>query len=282
MEFKMTAISSKMSGKCIAVPESRQLDIMANLFERRGAEVFRIPLVLIHDAPDSEPILDWIRGFISNPPALFIILTGEGVKRLLALAERSGLHEAFVEALKSTPLLCRGPKPGRALKEISLKEGLRASTPTTEGVIDALQALEIDGKDIAVQLYGEDPNTLLMDYLVNRKGRINTVAPYIYAEDAEEGKVLELIALLAKNKIDAITFTSQPQFRRLNQVAKKHALSDDLYKGLQNCCVAAVGPVVRDQLQRNDVRVDIMPDQAFFMKPLVTEVLRYFNTAEKK
>jgi uroporphyrinogen-III synthase len=45
--------------------------------------------------------------------------------------------------------------------------------------------------------------------------------------------------------------------------------------------VAAIGPVVREQLQQHGVCVDIMPAQAFFMKPLVTEILRYFNNPEK-
>jgi len=277
----MTALSSKLIGKCIAVPESRQLDIMAKLLERRGAVVFRAPLVAIHDAPDPGPVLDWIRQFISNPPNLLIIFTGEGVRRLLALADRNDLHQSLVESLGKTTLLCRGPKPGRALREIGLKEGLRASSPTTDGVIDSLKALEIDGEKVAVQLYGVDPNRLLMDYLATRQVCVSPVAPYIYADDVEESKVLELIALLAKNEIDAITFTSQPQFRRLNQVAKKHALSEDLHEGLQNCCVAAIGPVVREQLQQNGVSVDIMPAKAFFMKPLVTEILRYFNNPKK-
>jgi uroporphyrinogen-III synthase len=254
---------------------------MARLLERRGAEVFRAPLVAIHNAPNPEPVLDWIRQFINNPPNLLILFTGEGVRRLLALAQRNGLHESLVAGLGKTTLLCRGPKPGRVLREIGLKEGLRASSPTTDGVIDSLKALDIDGQQVAVQLYGVDPNSLLMDYLASRQVCVSPVAPYIYADDVEESKVLELIALLAKNEIDAIAFTSQPQFRRLIQVAKKHALTEGLHKGLQNCCVAAIGPVVREQLQQHGVCVDIMPAQAFFMKPLVTEILRYFNNPEK-
>ena len=82
-------------GRRIALPETRQLDVLAGLFERRGAEVVRCPLVSIHDAPDQEPIRQWLERFLGEtPPGDLVLLTGEGVKRLHAAAERLGLADA--------------------------------------------------------------------------------------------------------------------------------------------------------------------------------------------
>ena len=50
----------------------------------------------------------------------------------------------------------RGPKPGRALKEVGLAPTRVASTPTTEGVITALQNESLHGQTVGVQLYSED------------------------------------------------------------------------------------------------------------------------------
>lgn len=272
----MTEQDAPLRGKTIAVPESRQLDILAGLLERRGASVWRIPLVAIHDAPDPGPVLDWIKRFIATPPALFIILTGEGLRRLFALADRHGLRDELVQALATVTLLCRGPKPARALREVGIRTVLPALGPTTDGVIQTLRDMPIDGQRIAVQLYGEDPNHTLMSYLASRQARVDTVAPYVYADDSEESRVLELIAMLERGTVQAITFTSQPQFRRLHQVARKHQLEDSLQRGLATACVAAIGPVVARQLEDHGVRVDLMPGEAFFLKPLVTELMRWF------
>ena len=80
-----------LEGKVVAVPETRQLGILVNLLNNRGARVMEIPLVAILDAPDPAPILAWIARFVRKPPDLFVLLTGEGLKRLLELTSRHAL-----------------------------------------------------------------------------------------------------------------------------------------------------------------------------------------------
>lgn len=43
---------------------------------------------------------------------------------------------------------------------------------------------------------------------------------------------------------------------------------------------AAVGPVVAADLERLGVRVDVMPADSFFMKPLVSELVRLFTGSD--
>lgn len=262
----------------IAVPESRQLDLLAGLLEARQANVLRVPLISIHDAPDSAPVLAWVRDFISRPPDSFIILTGEGVRRLMSLCQKHDLGNSFVEALSATVKICRGPKPVRALSEIGVKDTVPAAEPTTEGVIATLEAMDISGTTVAVQLYGEDPNQRLIDYLTGRNAHVNTVAPYIYADRSEEEAVVQLIHQLARGEIDAIAFTSQPQVKRLQQVARRHDLLKELDRGLEQTVVAAVGPVVRDQLEKSGIQVSVMPERTYFMKPLVTALDKHFTS----
>ena len=146
----MKMVNDQLPGILVAVLESRQLDTMAVLLENRGADVLRVPLVAIHDAHNPASVLAWIRAFCEQPPDLFMILTGEGVRRLLSLANRFGLRDHFVEALGSTTTLCRGPKTERALREVVLKGNLQASAPTTEGVIKTLEDMPVEGRRIAV------------------------------------------------------------------------------------------------------------------------------------
>ena len=264
------SIESSLKSKVVALPESRQLDVLADLFERRQARVVRVPLVSILDAPDQAPVLAWLQRFIENPPQRFIILTGEGVRRLVAAAERAGLREPFIGTLAATCKICRGPKPGRVLKELSLGADILAQEPTTAGIIATLQEQDLAGTRVSVQLYGEDPNLALMEYLstCNLKS-CDSVAPYVYASNSDAEKVQKLILQLQAGTIDLIAFTSKAQIGRLFSVAKKEGLENALRQGLEQTKIAAIGPVVRDELLHYGCDVQIMPSGSFFMKPLV-------------
>jgi uroporphyrinogen-III synthase len=266
-----------LAGRLIALPETRQLDVLAAMLEKRGAGVLRCPLVSILDTPDVEPVNRWLRRCIESPFDDFIILTGEGIRRLRGFAQRLGVEPEWIDSLRGTRKLARGPKPGRALQEMGLKPELQAVEPTTEGVIATLDGLDLRGRRMAVQLYGEDPNARLMTYLSGRGVTPETVAPYRYASHSDDRQVQSLIGRLAMGEIDAITFTSSPQYRRLVEVADKNGLRAQLATGLGKTVVAAVGPVVAEAMRRDGVRVDMMPEESFFMKPMVTRLAEFLS-----
>lgn len=269
-----------LKGKVIAVSESRQLDILVQLFEAREADVLRIPMISIHDVPDPEPVLAWMQQFIEKPCDDFIIFTGEGVRRLLNFAEKNSLEKEFLAALEKVRKICRGPKPNRALKEVGLNSDLQAIEPTTDGIIESLAGMSLKHHRVAVQLYGEESNQKLMDFLSSQHAEIFPVAPYIYADKSEEIKVLQLIQKMDAGLIDVIVFTSQPQFKRLQQTAKTGKMESQLISGLNRTLVAAIGPVVKEQLMTAGIRVDIMPQKSYFMKPLVMAIVRHLQRAK--
>lgn len=263
-----------LAGRCIALPEMRQLDVLAGLLERRGARVLRCPLIAILDTPDQVRVTTWLRRFIDDSELRdLILLTGEGVRRLLAASERAGLREKFVSRLAQVRKIARGPKPGRALREVGLASDVVAPVPTTAGVIDALESMQIDSGCVAVQLYGSEPNQPLQTYLRARNIEAVTVAPYIYADASDERRVMDLIDNLSHGNVDAIAFTSQPQIRRLFAVARAQSCEAELRKGLTECKVAAVGPVVTDCLTGMGVGVDASPEAHFYMRPLVDALM---------
>lgn len=271
----MTDPLQPLHGRRVALPESRELDLFADMLIKRGAQVLRCPLVSIHDAPDQQPILDWIRDFSQTEWDDLILLTGEGLRRLVAAAEREGaLLEPFLARLAAVRKITRGPKPGAALRKLGLKADLVAVAPTTEGVIQTLQGEDLKGRRIAVQLYGADPNELLMNFLADAGAVTSAVAPYVYADDVEDAQVVRLIEALCHREVDAIAFTSATQVRRLFQIARRGVGEPQLLQALKEITVAAVGPVVAEELEERGVGVDLMPESSFFMKPLVRELVR--------
>ena len=258
-----------LSGRTIALPETRELDRLAQLLTEEGATTLRCPLVAIKDAPDQQPVEAWLRALAGGGMDDLVFLTGEGLRRLLAAADRIGLREAVVAALGRARKITRGPKPARALKEVGLSSDLAAAVPTSAGVVDELRALDLRGRRVGVQLYGEEPNRPLVDFLGQQGAQVLAVAPYVYASASDDAAVADLIASLGDGRVDAIAFTSASQVDRLWQVAGAAATEAQLRAGLARVRVAAIGPIVDEALAARGVRIDVMPEKAFVMRRLV-------------
>ena len=269
----------ELQGRRVALAESRQLDVLAGLLERRGADVLRCPLIGIHDTENVEQVHVWLDSFIRLPFDDLILLTGEGLRRLTGFAERYGIRDEFIKALGRTRTVVRGPKPAKALKELGLSPGLAAEEPTTAGVIATLSRQDLYDRRIGVQLYGQEPNEALRHFLDQAGAHDFFVAPYRYADEAEDTAVSALIDRIATGELDAICFTSSPQWRRLHKRARDSGRAEALRQGLAGMAVAAVGPLVAQALTDDGIAVDIMPAESWFMKPLVTALCRHFAQA---
>jgi uroporphyrinogen-III synthase len=265
-----------LDGRVIAIAETRELDVLAGLLQRRGAQVLRYPLVRIIDAPDSAPVLAWTRTVSDGGCDDLVLLTGEGLRRLLACIERHepGLRNAFVAALARMRKITRGPKPARALRELGLGADVPAAPPTTAGIIQALSALDLRGRRVGVQLYGSDPNDALVQFLHSAGAAVLAVAPYAYADATADTAVHELLQRLAAGQIDAIVFSSRVQVERLFRAAP----AAEVRAALGRTSIAVMGPVVAAALAAHGIVADTMPQQAWFMKPLTAalqETLRH-------
>jgi uroporphyrinogen-III synthase len=272
-------MSRTLEARTVALAEGRQLEDLAAMLEKEGAVVIRCPMVSILDAPDEAAVVAWLHELIAGRFAYLVLMTGEGLRRLSAVAQRHGLREAMIAALTRTCTVTRGPKPVRALKEIGLTPNRVADLPTTEGVIATLKQEPVRGQTVGVQLYGE-PNPVLIEFLESAGAKVSTVLPYIYAPATDSDRVAKLIERLAAGQVDVMVFTSSPQVERLHAVATEHGLLEQLQQGMAKTRVAAVGPVVAEHLRTLGARVDICPQQGFVMRNLVAQIGRSFSNEE--
>ena len=262
-----------LENRTIALAEGRQLEELAQMLEKDGARTLRCPLLNILDAPDEAPVLDWLGRLTAGAFDWVVLFTGEGVRRLLDLAERHGMRDPVVAALGRTQTLTRGPKPVKAMKEAGLVPTQVAQVPTTEGVIAALRGLDLRGKTVGVQMYS-DANPLLLAYLHEAGATACPVLPYVYAPASDVARVADLIQQMADGQVDVVVFTSSPQVDRLFDVAAERQITDTLHTGLMRTRVASVGPVLSEHLRARDVPVHIAPEQGFVMKNLVQHIKR--------
>jgi uroporphyrinogen-III synthase len=269
-----------LEGRTVALAEGRQLEELARMLEKEGAKTVRCPMVSILDAPDSAPVIAWLQELSSGRFDYVVLMTGEALRRLLDFAERAGLRDPVIAALAKTRTLTRGPKPVQALKQVGLAPTKVAEAPTTDGVIAALRPEALQGRTVGVTLYGE-PNPRLVQFLEHVGATVRTVLPYVYAPASDAERVTFLIERMAQSEIDVIVFTSSPQVDRLYEVASQHRLHVALQQGMERTRIAAVGPVVAQNLREKGARVDICPEQGFVMKNLVQQIKRAFEATEK-
>lgn len=273
-------IDWNLKGKRIAVPEMRELEIFASLLERRGAEVLRCPLVTIYDTPHSAQVLAFAVRVADGGFDDFVLITGEGLTRILSCINKHdpALQERFIEGLRKTRTITRGPKPARVLRSLGLKPNIEATEPTSEGVIEALKALELAGRRVALQLYGNDPNAKLTRFLQERGVELTTVAPYVYGNAADDAAVKSLLERMAAGEVDAIAFTSKLQIERLvNQQP-----APLVRRALTKTKIAAVGPIVAEAIRAAGFEVASSPEHSWFMKPLVVALSESLQAKKDK
>jgi uroporphyrinogen-III synthase len=180
-------------------------------------------------------------------------------------------------ALAKVRKITRGPKPVRRLRSVGLAPDLAAEPPTTAGLIVSLSGENLAGRRIAIQLYPDNPNAELFDFLSRQGAIADPVLCYVYGSEAEDRLVIEVIKEMAAGRVDLIAFTSTPQVRRMLLVAKASQSEATLRQGLLRTKIAAVGPVVARAIEEAGGHVSIAPSNNFHMKPLVNEIIAAFN-----
>ena len=273
-------MAGRLDGYRILILETREEAQFSRLLSEQGADVLQCPMFTIRDAPDPAPIEAWIRLFIAKPFDDLVLLTGEGLRRMMAVARRAGIDQDFIAAIGKAKRFVRGPKPVRALREIGLDAQVQTETPTSEGVAAMLAKEDLKGHRVGLQLYPDKDHTKLIGAITSCGASVETVLPYIYDAQAADKNIVEAIGEMSKGRVDAIALTSSGQVRRLVEVARAHGCEEELRAGLAQTPIASVGPVVSDELKSFGLRTDIYPaNDSFFMKPLISAMAVALNKA---
>jgi uroporphyrinogen-III synthase len=264
-------MADRLNGYRILILETREEAQFSRLLGEQGADVLQCPMFTIHDAPEPAPVEAWIRRVVATPLDDLVLMTGEGLRRLMKVVRRIGLEQEFVVALGQARKFARGPKPGRALREIGLEPQVTTEKPTSEGIAEMLSRIDLGGHRLGLQLYPDKDHSVLIGAIKARGAEVDTVLPYVYDAQAADANIVTAIDEMAAGRIDAIALTSSGQVRRLLDVAKAHGRETQLRDGLAQTPIASVGPVVSDELKSQGLRTDISSNnEAYFMKPLIS------------
>ncbi|OYU87926.1 MAG: uroporphyrinogen III synthase [Bradyrhizobiaceae bacterium PARB1] len=264
-------MAERLDGTRILILETREEAQFSRLLKEKGADVLQCPMFTIEDVPDQKPVLDWIARFTANPFDDLVLMTGEGLRRILKVVRQHGGDTEIVEAIGKSRKFARGPKPGKALREIGLAPDVTTEKPTSEGIAEMLAQYDLKGRRVGLQLYPEKDHSALIGAIAAQGAVVDTVSPYVYDSKAADTNILAAIDEMEAGHVDAIALTSSGQVRRLVDAARAHGREEQLRNALAKTPIASVGPVVSDELQAYGFTASITPaEDAFFMRPLIS------------
>lgn len=253
------------AGMTVVAFESRMADQMAALIARHGGNPLVAPSLQEIPLENNTEALDFAKDLIAGNVDLLILLTGVGTRTLVDVWKPQFPLEVIRQALTNTTLVCRGPKPIAALKELGLKPHITVPEPNTWR--DILYTLDehkpegLSGLRIAVQEYGT-ANTDLTQGLTERGAQVRSVPVYRWALPDDVEPLKRALRGIVDGNVSVVVFTSAAQVDHIVQVL---AAADELAAfrdALEKTMVASIGPVTSRRLRHHHLPVDFEPSHA--------------------
>jgi uroporphyrinogen-III synthase len=257
-------IQPGFNGLRVLILESRRAKELASIVSSYGGQPVSAPSMREVPLQSNPEAMAFADALDRDAFGLVILLTGVGTRTLVAVVERvRGTSATFVEALRRTKVLARGPKPVAVLRELNVPVWLTAPEPNTwREVLAALDAnadeLPLKGLRVAVQEYGE-ANADLLAGLAHRGATVTRVPVYQWALPEDLGPLQAAIRAVVDRQLDVVLLTSATQVAHLMQVAAGMNLQRAVVENLGHVVVASIGPTTTEELTRHGIAPDLEP-----------------------
>ena len=241
-------------GLRVLVLESRRARELATLVTTYGGEPVSAPAMREVPLESNTEAVAFADGLERGEFDLVILMTGVGTRALIATIERvRGSRDRFIDALRRSRILARGPKPVAALREFQVPVWVTAPEPNTWreilSILDSRSSeLRLTGLRVAVQEYGVS-NPDLLAGLRDRGAVVTAVPVYQWALPEDLGPLRAACHDLAEGRIDVILFTTATQVVHLLDVAESLGLGVSVGEGIRKAVVASIGPTTSEELR---------------------------------
>ncbi len=143
-----------------------------------------------------------LRAFVETGADWVIFTTGIGTETLVNLADKLGIGERYLQAIRGAKAASRGYKTIAALKKLGITPVAADEDGTTKGLIDSLQSHDFSGKRVMVQLHGENAPSLLQ-FLEEKGAAVFPLLPYRHVAPDRETVAL-LCSEVINREVDAV------------------------------------------------------------------------------
>nr|VTP03933.1 bifunctional uroporphyrinogen-III synthetase/response regulator domain protein [Mycobacterium riyadhense] len=220
-----------------------------------GATVVHAPAIRIIPLIDDIELRRVTTLLVDNPPDVLIVTTGIGLRGWIEAAHGWHVADDLIAALASTRILARGPKERGAIGQAGLREQWSPESEASAEVLERLLTEGVAGLRIAVQLHGAaaewEPNADICDPLTLAGAHVIKVPVYRWAAPADSRPMDQLIAMIIRGQLDAVSFTSAAAVASMLQRAEAIGSVTELVAALRDHVAAmCVGPVTSAPLRR--------------------------------
>lgn len=246
---------SPLTGFRVAVTSARRAEELGALLKRRGATVTAAAAIEMVPLPDDNELRQRTQALIDSPPDIVVATTGIGFRGWIAAADGWGLATELTAALSKARIVSRGPKATGALRAGGLPEEWSPESESSREVLHYLREGGIAGARIAVQLHGAtadwDPFPEFLDELRAAGAEVVPIRVYRCHSAPRNGEFDQLVAGIAEQKFDAVSFTSAPAVASVLMRAAEMGIEAEVLAALRTTVHAmCVGPVTARPLVR--------------------------------
>jgi uroporphyrinogen-III synthase len=243
--------------------ESRLAAETASLIEKYGGRPLQAPCMQEVPLDEHSSVFSFAEKLMAGEIDVVICLTGVGTRMMIETMSTRFERDGLIAALNNIPLVSRGPKPVRALREYGLTRSIKVPEPNTWHevleTIDGSSVLQpLEGKCVAVQEYGKS-NPELIAGLEHRGAIVEQVSIYRWSLPEDVGPLRNAIATLINGDIDIVVFTSRTQIDHVMAFAASQGLSDALLKAFSATSIASIGPVCTEGLLEHGIEPTFEP-----------------------
>jgi uroporphyrinogen III methyltransferase/synthase len=211
---------------------------LARTLRELGAEVVELPAIRIESRVDSGAVREAVASL--GDYALVCIASPNGA-RLLWEAMRAAGKDA--RSLAGAAIAAIGPGTARALAEVGIEADVVPERFVAEGLTEALESLDLEGKRVLVARAAE-ARDVLPEYLERRDAEVDVVPLYETVREQPDPAQVD-----AAQSADYVTFTSSSTVTNLVE-----ALGERFPAAAR---VVSIGPVTSGAARDAGLRVDV-------------------------
>jgi uroporphyrinogen decarboxylase len=257
----MMGQTADFAGLRVAAFESRRAEEMARLIERFGGVASVSPSMREVSLDDRREAIDFAHRVMGGEIDIVILMTGVGVRHLLAAVERQVDLQRFLDALSDATTIVRGPKPLVVLRELGVTPKHLVPEPNTwrELLQTIDQHVNVANQTVGLQEYGL-PNPSLIAGLEARGAHVQRVRVYQWELPEDTAPLEANVRAIADGQRDVAMFTSSQQVLNLLQMAANVGQERALREQLQQMVVASIGPTTSETLAEQGIPADLEPE----------------------
>ncbi len=244
--------------------ESRRAKEMASLIACYGGVPIVAPSMREIPLDENPAAFAFAEKLFAGQLDAVIFTTGVGTRVLLEVLEGRHPREEIVRSLSKTIIVARGPKPGKALRELGVPIAIAVPEPNTSREI--LQALEensrgfkLEGSRVAVQEYGVS-NEAFLGQLRARRAEVLRVPVYRWALPEDTEPLRGALEAIVGGRARVVLFTNAVQVDHLLRLASEQGRKQGLLEALHDAVVCSVGPTCSEALVASGISVDLEPE----------------------